>query len=294
VRTVVVIGDLMVDVVARMSAPLAVGSDTPAEVRSRPGGSAANVAAWLAVAGAPATLVARAGGDAAGRDAVQKLRAHAVSTRVALDEHLPTGVCIVLVGPGGERSMLPDAGANAALSPADLPPEVFAPGAHLHVAGYTLLRGGAPREAALEALRRARESGMTISVDPSSAAPLERLGAQEFLALAGHPDLLLPNRDEATALTGAPEPAAAARALTAHAREVVVTLGAGGALWTDGRVTLDAPAIAGGPVLDTTGAGDAFAAGFLAAWLGGAPPGGALQAGNGLAARAVSLAGTRL
>jgi sugar/nucleoside kinase (ribokinase family) len=114
-RPVVVLGDLMVDVVARMSAPLAVGSDTPAQVRARPGGAGANVASWLAVAGVPVTLVARAGDDAAGRGAVERLRGHGVTASVALDQDRPTGTCVVLVAPGGERSMLPDPGANAAL-----------------------------------------------------------------------------------------------------------------------------------------------------------------------------------
>jgi sugar/nucleoside kinase (ribokinase family) len=283
---VVVVGDLMVDVVARMAAPLAVGSDTPAQVRSRPGGAGANVAAWLAVAGATVTLVARAGKDDAGRGAVARLAGHGVTPAVAVDPTLPTGTCVVLVAPGGERSMLPDAGANAALAPADLPDGAFARGAHLHLTGYPLLRDGPPRVAALEALRRARAAGMTVSLDPSSAAPLEAFGPHRFLALAGEVDLLLPNRDEALTLAGTADP----RALRAHAREVVVTLGAEGAVWTDGDAAADAPATATGPVADTTGAGDAFTAGFLAAWLRGAPPRDALVAANALAARAIGVA----
>jgi ribokinase len=286
-RPVLVLGDLMVDVVARMSAPLAVGSDTPAQVTSRPGGSGANVAAWLAVAGAPVTLVARAGDDAAGRSAVDLLGGHGVTSAVAFDGDLATGTCVVLVAPDGERSMLPDAGANAALGVADLPAGAFAAGAHLHVAGYALLREGSPRDAAREALRRARAAGMTTSLDPSSSAPLAAFGAERFLALAGRVDVLLPNREEARALTGEADPAAAARALAAHAGEVVVTLGADGALWTEGEQVLSAAAAPASPA-DTTGAGDAFAAGFLAAWLAAAGPEAALEAGNGLAARALA------
>jgi sugar/nucleoside kinase (ribokinase family) len=276
VRPVVVLGDLMVDVVARMTGPLQVGSDTPADVSSRPGGAGANVAAWLAAAGAPVALVARAGDDEPGRSAVGKLRGHGVDVAgVVLDSERPTGTCVVLVAPDGERTMLPDAGANAALSPADLP--AFEAGAHLHLVGYTLLRDGPPREAALEALRRARERGMTISLDPSSAAPLRAFGAERFLDLAGPVDLLLPNRDEASVLGP----------LAGRAREVVVTVGAEGARWTDGSASVAAPAVAS-DVADTTGAGDAFAAGFLAAWLDGAPPAAALGAANALAARALA------
>jgi len=289
-RPVVVVGDLMVDVVARMAAPLAVGSDTAARVRSRPGGAGANVAAWLAVAGAPVTLAARAGDDDPARSAVARLAAHGVTPAVAVDPSLPTGTCVVLVAPGGERSMLPDAGANAALAPADLPDGAFARGAHLHLTGYALLRDGPPRAAALEALRRARAAGMSVSLDPSSAAPLEAFGPERFLALAGEVDLLLPNRDEALTLAAADDPRAAARALCSYAREVVVTLGAEGAVWTDGDATADAPAGRAGRVADTTGAGDAFTAGFLAAWLHGDPAGDALVAANALAARAIAVA----
>jgi len=278
VRPVLVVGDLMVDVVARMSGPLAAGSDTPASVSQRPGGAGANVAAWLAEAGVPVALVARAGDDPAGRGAVHALRGHGVDVAaVVLDRDRPTGTCVVLVAPGGERSMLPDAGANAALAPGDLPAGAFTADAHLHLAGYTLLRDGPPREAALAALRRARAAGMTISLDPSSAAPLRAFGPERFLDLAGPVDLMLPNRDEAAVLGS----------LTPWACEVVVTLGAGGALWTDGGREVAAPAAVAGPVGDTTGAGDAFTAGFLAAWLDGAEPAEALRRANALAARAL-------
>src|SRR6185369_7170515 len=115
---------------------------------------------------------------------------------------------------------------NAALAPDDLPDDAFAAGAHLHVVGYSLLRDGPPRATATAALHRAREAGMTVSLDPSSAAPLAAFGAARFLDLAGPLALLLPNRDEALVLAAQDDPVAAARALATRAREVVVTLGA--------------------------------------------------------------------
>ncbi len=265
---IVVLGDVMVDVVARLSGPIALGSDSAARVSWGSGGSAANVAAWLVMAGVerPA-LVGRVGDDPQGRAAAEELAAGGVDARLAVDAERATGTCIVLVAPGGERSMLPDAGANDGLQPGDLPEDVLKPGGHLHVVGYVLLREGS-REAARSAIARAKSAAMTVSVDPSSAALL----SPEFLDLAEGADLLLPNADEARALTGQADPEKAAMQLAKRFPEVMVKLGAGGALWrtpdSEGRshssgTQLDAST---GPLPepDSTGAGDAFAAGLLA------------------------------
>ncbi len=184
--------------------------------------------------------------------------------------------------------MLPDAGANDGLEDGDLPDVLLAAGAHLHVSGYALLRAGS-RPAALAAIDRATERGMSVSVDPSSAALL----SDDFLDLAAGAGLLLPNAEEALALTGETEAPAAARALAASFAEVVVKLGAGGALWADGREELRVAAVEVPDVVDTTGCGDAFAAGLLAARLRGAAPSDALTAGCALAARAVATPGAR-
>jgi sugar/nucleoside kinase (ribokinase family) len=255
--TLVVLGDLMVDVVARISSPLARASDTPAEIAVRGGGSGANGAAWAAWLGTPVVFGCRVGGDERGRAAVVELRG--VDVRSTVDPDRPTGTCIVLVEPGGERTMLPDAGAN------DGPLPEVEPGDHLHVVGYALLRDG-PRASALAAIERARAAGATVSVDPSSWALL-RPGAIPPV------DLLLPNADEAARLDGG---------------EMVVKLGAGGARWGDVHVPAEPVA-----VVDSTGAGDAFAAGFLSARLGGAGPREALEEGCRVAARAVAQVGAR-
>ncbi len=272
---VVVLGDLMCDVVAVQDGPLAYGSDTPSRIVMRPGGAGANVAAWLAYAGVEVALVGRAGADAAAGIALSGL--DGVDVRVARDEARPTGTCVVLVAPGGERTMLPDAGANDALSTADLPGELLDAAAVLHVAGYLLLRSGS-RVAALAAMERARAAGARISVDPSSAAPLRADPA--FLARARPVDLLLPNELEREALPSLD-----------GVRELVTKRGAAGASWTDGVARIDVPAVRLDDVRDTTGAGDAFAAGFLSAWPG--PPEAALEAGVRLAAEAVQRDGSR-
>jgi sugar/nucleoside kinase (ribokinase family) len=292
VSRIVVLGDVMVDVVARLSGPVAPGSDSPARVSWGSGGSAANVAAWLAVAGVERPVLAgRVGDDPQGRAAAQELAAAGVDARLAVDSERATGTCVVLVSPGGERSMLPDAGANDGLRPSDLPDDVLAPGGHLHVVGYALLREGS-REAARSAIARAKAADLTVSVDPSSAALL----SPDFLDLAEGADLLLPNADEARALTGEADPEKAAERLAQRFDEVVVKLGPEGAVWRDGeeelRVPADVAPAARHPV-DSTGAGDAFAAGLLAARRLGATPIEALQGGCALAARAVETPGAR-
>jgi sugar/nucleoside kinase (ribokinase family) len=290
---VLVVGDVMVDVIASMSVPLARNSDTPSKVVTSGGGSGANVAAWLAALGVRTTFVGCVGDDALGRAGLVALSDSGIDvSRVVVDGSRPTGTCVVLVEPGGARSMLPDPGANDVLVPGDLIGSLFRPGRHLHLSGYTLLRDGS-RDAGLVALTRALEVGMTVSVDPSSAALLDAVGAPTFLQWTQGASVLLPNVDEALALTRTSTVTQAAAELASSYAEVVVTLGEHGALWQSGFITASAPAERGTEVVDTTGAGDAFAAGFLASWLLHPEPETALASGNRLAARAIGKVGAR-
>ena len=168
---IVVVGEVTLDVVAFHDAPLAVASDTPARISLRPGGAGANTAAWLARAGVEVALIAQVGDDDAAAAALAGL--DGVDLRVGVDAHLPTGTCIVLVSPGGERTMLPDPGANIALEAGGLSGDLFVAGNVLHVSGYSLMRPGS-RTAALLAMDKARDAGMPVSVDPASAALLAR------------------------------------------------------------------------------------------------------------------------
>ena len=277
-------GDLMVDVLARLPGPLAVGSDTPAPISYAGGGAAANLAAWAIVAGAQATFVGRVGADAVGRQAVDDLEVGGVELRVVTDPDLPTGTIIVLIDPAAERTMIPSAGANE--SP--LAPQLPAEADWLCMSGYPLLRP-ATRAWAVEALATARERGWSIAVDAASAAPLAEFGAAAFLELIGTDVLLLANADEARVLTGSDDPTEAAALLASQVGSAVVKRGAAGVVWSAGGNPVAVPAMTA-EVVDTTGAGDAFAAGFLAA--GGAGVDG-LLAGVALAARAVAQVGAR-
>ena len=295
---IVCLGDVMVDVVALLSGPVQVGSDAPARTRLQPGGSAANTAAWLAHLDAPALLVGRVGADVLGSWSLARL-GRELAHGVSIDPAAPTGTCVVLVDPDGERTMVPDAGANATLAPGHLSPDVFAATRHLHLSGYSLFSGA--RAAAVHALSAARQARMSISVGAASVAPLAELGAERFFELVGTDLLLFANRAEAELLTGQQDPFIAATVLATRVGRAVVTDGAGAAVWADAGADDDpsveppvqAPAVRVPAVLDTTGAGDAFAAGMLAALARGDAPAEALRAGHDVAAAACALVGGR-
>ncbi|MDQ2750093.1 MAG: sugar kinase [Actinomycetota bacterium] len=288
---VVCLGDLMMDVLARLPGPLAVGSDTPAPVGIYGGGSAANTAAWLVRAGLATTFVGRVGDDALGRRALEELRAAGVELAVSIDPVRPTGTCIVLVDVDGERTMVPSAGANAGLGDVGLPAELFGPSSYLHLSGYALFTAGS-RPAALEALALAHSAGCPISVDTASAAPLAGVGPDLFQSWVGTGVLVFANRDEATVLTGTADPGAAARILGQRCGEAIVKCGADAAVWSDGGDVIEVP-VAASVAIDSTGAGDAFAAGVLAARVSGGDVRTTLRAGHALAARAISHVGGR-
>ena len=289
---IVVVGDLMTDTVAHAALPLARDSDTPATVTMHGGGSGANIAAWLAVDGSEVAFVGRRGADIAGRNRDMELMGYGVDARLVMDPERPTGTCVVMVTHKGDHTMLSDPGANAALSGEDLPSDVFVPGSHLHMSGYTLLNPGS-RPAGQAALSRAEQAQMTISVDGASAAPLERLGAEPFLELTSSATVLIVNAAQARALTGRDDPVQAIRVLTAWYPHVVVKVGADGAMYANGRDPVRVPAQPVEKFVDGTGAGDAFCAGFLPPWLDKKPPGEALTSGCRLAARALGLVGAR-
>jgi ribokinase len=287
----VVVGDVATDVVAVLSGVPAPGSDRPASISTRGGGAGANVAVHLARLGVPVVLAGCIGDDPAGAALAAELVAAGVRPALRTVEGVPTGTIVSLVEPGGQRSMLADRGANLHLRPADVPQP--GAGGHLHLSGYTLLDPG-PRAAGLAALEAAVTAGCTVSVDPASAGPLTRYGVDRWLTDTAAATLLMPNADEACLLTGCTDIEAAAAALARRHRIVAVSLGADGALWASGEDVVHRPAHPA-DVVDTTGAGDAFAAGLLASWLGttGGSPAAVLDAGLALAAEVVRRVGAR-
>ncbi|MFJ7778107.1 carbohydrate kinase family protein [Streptomyces yangpuensis] len=292
-----VVGDVVTDVVAMHPEPLAPATDTAARIRTLPGGAGANAACWAARTGsAEVRLLARVGTESA-RWHERALVDAGVRPRLVVDPEEPTGTVVALVGKDAERTFLTDSGASLRLCPADWVPSLLDGAAHLHLSGY-LFFADSSRELAMVALRAARTRGVPVSVDPASAGFLAALGPQRFLDAVAGAGVLLPNEDEARLLAGLPERAGAARAATELSRRVplvVVTRGPAGALVAErGRITAEvAAAEPAGAVLDSTGAGDAFTGGFLAARLEGADPTESARAGCRTAARAITHPGGR-
>ncbi|MEW2585024.1 carbohydrate kinase family protein [Streptomyces virginiae] len=292
-----VVGDVVTDVVAVHTEPLAPATDTAARIRTLPGGAGANAACWAARTGsAEVRLLARVGTESA-RWHERALVDAGVRPRLVIDPQEPTGTVVALVGKDAERTFLTDSGASLRLCPADWAPSLLDGAAHLHLSGY-LFFADSSRELAMVALWAARTRGVPVSVDPASAGFLAALGPQRFLDAVAGAGVLLPNEDEARLLARLPAGSGVARAATALSRRVplvVVTRGPAGALVAErGRITAEVPAVRPTePVVDSTGAGDAFTGAFLASRLEGADPAESARAGCRAAAAAITHPGAR-
>ncbi len=237
-------------------------------MRLHQGGSAANTARWLARLGVGTTLVCAVGRDGPGRALVAALEEDGVVVRARRSAGHRTARIGMLVDAAGERSFVADRGAADRLEPGDLRPAWFRGAGVLHLPAYSLL-GEPLAQAGLRAAAMARQAGAFVSIDLASAGPLlehGRLAARESIETAA-PDILFTNAAEAMAFLGD----AAIERLLDVAPIAAVKRGPGGA-------TLLARSAAGPAIrlevptrpvaaADTTGAGDAFDAGFLAEWL---------------------------
>lgn len=281
-----VVGDLVEDIVVWAGEPVRTATDTAARVFRSRGGSAANVAA-LAGGRVPTRFIGRVGADAAGDALVAELASRGVDVRVQREGR--TGTVVLLVDAEGERTMFPDRGASAELAGVD--PAWLDGVAWLHAPSYGFerepMRGELLRLAAL-----ARDGRARTSLDASSTGLLAGLGVDAALELvrAFAPDVLFANEDEAALLRLAGGGALAASV----ARTVVVKHGP---LPTDVIVhgelaaRVDVPPVSG--IRDLTGAGDAFAAGYLAATLAGVDAAAACVAGHASAASVLTSPGAR-
>jgi sugar/nucleoside kinase (ribokinase family) len=260
-----VLGDAHLDVVVRVMGPLADDTDTPATTHVGVGGQGANVAAWVAALGAQSRLVAPRGTDVAARLLTEELARRGVELVGPL---VPgrTGVIVALSDGGSHRSMLTDRGVGTEIASTDLAAEWLDGCDWLHVSGYGMV-GEPTRGAAVAAMRAAAARSVRLSIDVSSTALIRAYGAGRFGQLLGslHPEVIFGTEAEA-ALLGSE--------LT---ERLVVKLGEAGVrvagVHYPARSTV---------AVDATGAGDAFAAGYLI---------GGVELGLTAAARAVATMG---
>jgi sugar/nucleoside kinase (ribokinase family) len=264
------LGDALLDVIVRTGEPLAPGADSPVETRLASGGQAANVASWVAELGDDSRCVAKRADDAAGRLVATLLSGRGVEL-VGPSVEGTTGTVVALVSPDGERTMATDRGVSTELRADELEPAWFEC-SWLHVSGYALLAEPIA-EAALTAVRLARSRAARVAVDLSSWSAIRAYGPERFRANldAAAPDVVFANEPEWEMVGGA----------YALAETAVVKRGSRGVeLRTAEGVEEFEPLEA--EVVDTTGAGDALAAGFLV---------GGIELGLETAARCVAALG---
>jgi sugar/nucleoside kinase (ribokinase family) len=258
------------DVLVRPLEGVTPGSDTPAAIRARPGGSAANQAAWMAHLGAAVTFAGRVGARDAGYHHGELTRA-GVRAHLAVDPEVDTGSIVIMVAPDGERTMFTDRAANLRLEKDDLPASLLDQADVLHLTGYTFCEPPL-LEVALWLLDQARSRGLAVSVDPGSAAFLARMEPGAFLRWTDGAAVCFPNRDEAAVLVGEADPVTMATRLTRHYGVVALKLGgAGCVLAVAGLAPARIAATAVEQAWDTTGAGDAFCGAFMSRWLAASP-----------------------
>ncbi len=300
-----VLGDLMVDIAFSVESlealTLARGSDLPSHAVLSPGGSAANTATWLARCGLEVSLIGAVGTDPLGEYLIHEIGKSGVHVLAQRVPNELTGVCLILNENNGQRTMIPSAGANAVFDVSESQDRVeTAQVTHVHVSAYMLFHeiSGATALAYIEAARRL---GATISLDPASCALLSPNRARLIRALS-MTDLLLANADEALEITrllrqddqppNEIDLELLSTALDPKSPTVVVTdssepvraLGNSIHNFTSSVAKIE-------DVASTTGAGDAFNAGYLNAWLAGSDIPTSLAAGTSLAARVLGQVG---
>ncbi|MEQ8717003.1 MAG: carbohydrate kinase family protein [Acidimicrobiales bacterium] len=272
--TVVAVGDLMTDIVVELGGPIALGTDTRARITHRRGGAAANFAVAAAGLGAHVRFVANVGDDADGRALEDALRAADVEPRLSRGGR--TGTIVVLVDDSGERTMLNDRASASEL--AELPAGLLDEADALALTGYSFL-ADPERETVTALAASALAAGIPVIVDIASAGAVATLGVDEFLTrlAAVAPTVVHCNEDEAQLV-------ATVQPVRELAGTVVVHRGDAPAMVHRGVDSTGVPPLVVEHVTDSTGAGDAFVAGWSVAFLNGADALDATRSGHAAAA----------
>lgn len=284
------IGDLMLDVVVLTNSQIHYGSDTPAKISTHGGGAAANTATWLAHQGHEVFFVARTGDDLAANAVISELDYWKIEHKELRRKDAKTGVVVVLVDETGQRTMFPDSGANSGLDDSDLPDlqgfdAVF-------LSGYSLFNPVSTK-GVKNIIEKVKLMNLPLFFDPASVGTITNFGKEQALQYLKEMDVLMLNEEESLFLSGAESFEAALQVLQSYCQTVIVKRGAAGAVGVhDNSRLVFAETEARNPI-DTTGAGDAFAAGFIPEWIRNKDLFAAMQSGNSLAAHCVAIIGAR-
>ena len=270
-KKVVVIGDVIEDIIVLSNGDRKSNTDNPSSIQTTPGGSGANFAVWLASLSLETELIARI----SSKDK-ERLESYFKSVKVIpslqTDQELETGKIVVLVE-GNQRTFFTDRAANKNLEKPNLPTCDL-----LYVSGYSVLSLG--KVQTQELIQSAKQAGCLVAVDPGSTAFIEGFGVNNFLEAIRGTDIIFPNEEEYNLLSKDHQ-------LTSLFPEIVVTKGEQGAELV-GIAHVEARRV---EAIDPTGAGDAFAAKYIAERLSGSSPLVALEFANDFAALAVTRLG---
>ena len=288
-KKILCLGDVALDVIAQLKEPINYGNDTASRISTHPGGQAANVATWITRTNNRSVLVARVGNDPVGFALVSDLDKYGVEHKGLMNSGRPSGVVVILVDSNGERTMFPDNGANADLEVSDLPPLDDIDGVFL--SGYALLDFRS-RETALAMIKKFQEKKIPIFFDPTTTGAMKVVSKSEILNWVSMVDGILLNNEEARYLGESSDLEEAEENLLKRAQLVIIKQGSRGATGVYKDQFAKVPAVTTN-VVDTTGAGDSFAAGFIPKWLETNNLEEALTAGTALAAKCVSIVGAR-
>lgn len=282
-RTLVCIGDLVEDVVVWSAGTPRSGTDNPARIQRVRGGAAANVAVFASSLGTSVRFVGRVGDDPAGEALVRELVVAGVDPKVQRQGR--TGTIVILVDAAGERTMFPDRAAAAELT--EVPDSWISGAEAYHLSAYSLTGPSWP--VLCQASKIARAEGAILTIDAASVALIDSVGPAAFRALIRtlQPTYVFANGVEADIGSLRELVSPDTTVVVKNGRDPTEILAAGNKSATVRPAPVD-------EVRDTTGAGDAFAAGFLAAVLDNAEPVEAVEAGHSLASRVLTQPGAIL
>lgn len=264
---ILVLGDINLDIIVNLREEINFNTDSESDIHFKGGGSAANFSYWLDYLGQPVRLVAKTGDDFI----VNFLKKQFQNTKIdfvnLVSENKDTGRIVILLSETGDRTMVTDRGANLDFSPEDITNDYFKEIDHFHLGGYSFFGGKNMEESAVKTIEKAKEKNITISFDPSSYSGLDNYGPQKILKQTKGINLCFPNLDEGRTLTNKEDPEDIVNELLNYYKNVVLKLGKEGCyIGSRDRIkkVKQKVKLAEG---DTTGAGDAFSAAFIADYL---------------------------